>query len=128
MKGSGRLNDKFRHIYFLKNLSVPPLSTFVGYLIIILGFNSYVWVPSTTLLCSIFLPVLVKAIPCIGKDSGKSTISLWENEILTHLMREEKRQRLAVKVWWRGLQSCWECPGPCYTPNQCQTTTIVAPT
>jgi len=43
-------------------------------------------------------------------------------------LREEKRQRLAVKVWWIDLQSCWECPGPCYTPNQCQTTTIVAPT
>jgi len=25
MKGSGRLDDKFRHIYFLKILSVPPL-------------------------------------------------------------------------------------------------------
>ena len=36
--------------------------------------DSYVWVPSTTLLCSIFLPVLVKAIPCIGKDFGMSTI------------------------------------------------------
>jgi len=31
-------------------------------------------VPSTTLWCSIFLPVLVKAIPCIGKDLGMSTI------------------------------------------------------
>ena len=30
----------------------------------------YVWVPSTILLCSIFLPVLVEAIPCIGKDLG----------------------------------------------------------
>ena len=37
--------------------------------------DSYVWVPSTTLLCSIFLPVLVKAIPCIGKDLGMSTIA-----------------------------------------------------
>ena len=36
--------------------------------------DSYVWVPSTTLLCFIFLPVLVKAIPCIGKDFGMSTI------------------------------------------------------
>ena len=33
-------------------------------------FDSYVWVSTTTLLCSIFLPVLVKAIPCIGKDLG----------------------------------------------------------
>jgi len=37
-------------------------------------FDLYVWVPTTTLLCSIFLPVLVKAIPCIGKDSGMSTV------------------------------------------------------
>src|SRR5210317_590944 len=36
--------------------------------------DSYVWVPSTTLLSSIFLPVLVKAIPCIGKDLGMCTI------------------------------------------------------
>ena len=28
---------------------------------------------ATTLLCSIFLPVLVKAIPCIGKDLGMCT-------------------------------------------------------
>ena len=34
-----------------------------------------VWVPTTTLLCSIFLPVLVKAIPCIGKDLGMSTVA-----------------------------------------------------
>ena len=34
----------------------------------------YVWVSTTTLLCSIFLPVLVKAIPCIGKDLGMSTV------------------------------------------------------
>ena len=36
--------------------------------------DSDVWVSTTTLLCSIFLPVLVKAIPCIGKDLGMSTI------------------------------------------------------
>jgi len=38
-------------------------------------FDLYVWVTTTTLLCSIFLPVLVKAIPCIGKDLGMSTIA-----------------------------------------------------
>ena len=32
--------------------------------------DSDVWVPTTTLLCSIFLPVLVKATPCIDKDLG----------------------------------------------------------
>ena len=31
-------------------------------------FDLYVWVLCVTFLCSIFLPVLVKAIPCIGKD------------------------------------------------------------
>ena len=36
-------------------------------------FPSDVWVSTTTLLCSIFLPVLVKAIPCIGKDLGMCT-------------------------------------------------------
>ena len=34
-----------------------------------------IWVLTTTLLCSIFLPVLVKAIPCIGKDLGMSTVA-----------------------------------------------------
>jgi len=38
-------------------------------------FNSYVWVLRITFLCSIFLPVLVKAIPCIGKDLGMSTVA-----------------------------------------------------
>ena len=37
--------------------------------------DSYVWVFTTTLLCSIFLPVLVKAIPCIGKDLGMCTVA-----------------------------------------------------
>jgi len=37
--------------------------------------QSDVWAPTTTLLCSIFLPVLVKAIPCIGKDLGMSTVA-----------------------------------------------------
>ena len=35
--------------------------------------DSDVWMSTTTLLCSIFLPVLVKAIPCIGKDLGMCT-------------------------------------------------------
>jgi len=35
---------------------------------------------------------------------------------------------VAVKVWWRALQSCWECSSTCYTSVQCQTTTIAAPT
>ena len=43
-------------------------------------------------------------------------------------LRHETCQHGAVKVWWRDLQSCWECSSTCYTPIQCQTTTIVAPT
>ena len=42
-------------------------------------------------------------------------------------LRHETRQHGAVKVWWRALQSCWECSSLCYTPIQCQTSTIVAP-
>jgi len=38
-------------------------------------FDSDVWAPTTTLLCSIFLPVLVRAIPCIGKDLGMCTVA-----------------------------------------------------
>ena len=38
-------------------------------------FDSYVWVLRVTFLCSIFLPVLVKAIPCIGKDLGMCTVA-----------------------------------------------------
>jgi len=40
-----------------------------------LYFNSYVWVLHVTLLCSIFLSALVKAIPCIGKDLGMCTVA-----------------------------------------------------
>jgi len=38
-------------------------------------FDSYVWVWQVTFMYSIFLPVLVRAIPCIGKDLGMSTIA-----------------------------------------------------
>ena len=41
-------------------------------------------------------------------------------------LRHETRQHGAVKVWWRALQSCWECSSLCYTPIQCQTSTILA--
>ena len=43
-------------------------------------------------------------------------------------LRHETCQHGAVKVWWRDLQSCWECSSTCYTPIQCQTSTIAAPT
>jgi len=41
---------------------------------------------------------------------------------------EETCLHVAVKVWWRDLQSCLECSSTCYAPMQCQTTTIAAPT
>ena len=37
--------------------------------------DSYVWVSTTTLLSFIFLPVLVAASTCIGKDLGVSTVA-----------------------------------------------------
>jgi len=37
--------------------------------------DSYVWVWQVTFLYSIFLPVLVKATPCIGKDLGMCTMA-----------------------------------------------------
>ena len=43
-------------------------------------------------------------------------------------LRHETCLHGAVKVWWMDLQSCWECSSTYYTPIQCQTTTIVAPT
>ena len=43
-------------------------------------------------------------------------------------LRHETRQHGAVKVWWRDLQSCWECSSLCYTSIQCQTSTIQQPT
>ena len=42
-------------------------------------------------------------------------------------LRHETRQHGAVKLCWRDLQSCWECSSLCYTPIQCQTSTILAP-
>ena len=49
-------------------------------------------------------------------------------EIFPTDLRHETCQHVAVKVWWMDLQSCWECSSICYTPTQCQTTTIAAPT
>jgi len=43
-------------------------------------------------------------------------------------LRHETCLHVAGKVWWRALLSCWECSSTCYTPIQCQTTTIAAPT
>jgi len=43
-------------------------------------------------------------------------------------LRHETCLHGAVKVWWMDLQLCWECSSTCYTPIQCQTTTIAAPT
>jgi len=54
---------------------------------------------------------------------AKLVWELAENQDLRH----ETRQHGAVKVWWRALQSCWECSSLCYTSIQCQTSTILAP-
>ena len=41
-------------------------------------------------------------------------------------LRQEICQHVAVKVWWRDLQSCWECSSTCYAHIQCQTSTAIA--
>ena len=51
-----------------------------------------------------------------------------ENQRFLTDLRQETCLHVAVKVWWMDLQSCWECSSTCYTPIQCQTTTIAAPT
>ena len=56
---------------------------------------------------------------------AKRCLNEWTKEFFRDL-RQETCQHGAVKVWWRDLQSCWECSSLCYTPIQCQTTTIVA--
>src|SRR6056300_1020291 len=65
-------------------------------------FDSYVWVSTTTLLCSIFLPVLVKAIPCIGKDLGMSTITY--ASLMVELQQDgytsKRRESLLVAGVW----------------------------
>ena len=43
-------------------------------------------------------------------------------------LRHETCLHVAVKVWWMDLQSYLECSLTFYTPIQCQTTTIAAPT
>ena len=50
------------------------------------------------------LPEATKT-PTVEKACGKTHIQCQTTTTLTHL-REEKRQRLAVKVWWRALQRC----------------------
>jgi len=47
-------------------------------------------------------------------------------KILILDLRHKICQHGAVKVWWRDLQSCWECSSLWYIPIQCQTTSTVA--
>ena len=58
--------------------------------------DSYVWVSTTTLLCSIFLPVLVKAIPCIGKDLGMCTVAY--ASLMVELQQDAKTREHLVWV------------------------------
>ena len=41
-------------------------------------------------------------------------------------LRQEICPHVAVIVWQRALEICWECSLLCYTPIQCQSTTIIA--
>ena len=40
-------------------------------------------------------------------------------------LRQEICPHVAVKVWQRALEICWECSPLCYTHIQCQSTTIL---
>ena len=40
-------------------------------------------------------------------------------------LRQEICPHVAVKVWKRALEICWECSSLCYTHIQCQSTTIL---
>jgi len=40
-------------------------------------------------------------------------------------LRQEICPHVAVKVWQRALEICWECSSLCYTHIQCQTPTIL---
>ena len=70
---------------------------------IILGSASY----STTLRCHLM---------------AKHCLKVSRNQNL----RQEIHQHVAQKVWWRDLQSCWECSSTCYAHIQCQTSTTIA--
>ena len=41
-------------------------------------------------------------------------------------LRQEICHHVAVKVWRRALEMCWECSSLCYILIQCQSTTILA--
>jgi len=59
---------------------------------------------------------------------AKYCLSVSRKSIIFPDLRHETGPHVAVKVWLRDLQSCWECSSTCYTPIQCQTTTIAEPT
>ena len=65
--------------------------------------DSNVWVPTTTLLCSIFLPVLVKAIPCIGKDLGMSTIAY--ASLMVELQQDGYTSKTSKSQIFEGTQA-----------------------
>ena len=65
-------------------------------------------------------------IPSLSRN-GQTCPESWQKIEIFPDLRHETHQHGAVKVRWRALQSCWECSSLCYTPIQCQTSTIVAP-
>ena len=73
--------------------------------------------PTTTLLCSIFLPVLVKAIPCIGKDLGMCTVAY------ASLMVELQQDGYTSKT--RESQIFWGKPSHSIRMFGCPTTTLL---
>ena len=68
-------------------------------------FDSYVWVSSTSFLCAIFLPVLVKAIPCIGKDMGMSTVAY--ASLMAELQQDGYTWKTREFQIFEGNQAIW---------------------
>jgi len=69
-----------------------------------------VWVSATTSLCSIFLPVLVKAIPCIDKDLGMCTIAY--ASLMVELQQEltathERQENPTFRRWYLSPLDVW---------------------
>jgi len=71
--------------------------------------DSIVWVTTTSLLCSIFLPVLVKAIPCIGKDLRMCTeaYASLTVELQQDGYSSKTRECFTMLCWNASCLICW---------------------
>ena len=66
-----------------------------------------------TFLCTHTMPIIYYCSTCMllyPHLMAKRVLNSWlEFEIFSWYLRQETCQHGAVKVWWRALQSCWEC-------------------